>query len=158
VVGFFLPPLRERRQAIVPLAARFLVQFASRGGCAVGQIAADALRALEGYAWPGNIRELRNVLERAVALCPDGEIQLRDLPEAVRAAAAAPAAVTAGRPAPRAETLAALAAARDEAEIVRIAHALEKHGHDRRRAAAALGLSRLALARKLHQYGLIGAD
>jgi two-component system response regulator PilR (NtrC family) len=154
VVGFFLPPLRERRQAIAPLAARFLALFASRGG-AVGQIAPDALRALEGYAWPGNIRELRNVLERAVALCPDGEIQLRDLPEAVRAAAAT---VTAGRPAPPAESLAALAAARDEAEIVRIAHALEKHGHDRRRAAAELGLSRLALARKLHQYGLIGAE
>src|SRR5262249_21169236 len=81
VIGFYLAPLRERRAAVAPMANKFVAEFALRNGRAIQQIAPDALRALEEYSWPGNIRELRNVIERAVALCPGTEIQLWDLPE-----------------------------------------------------------------------------
>jgi DNA-binding NtrC family response regulator len=161
VVGFYLAPLRERRRAIAPLAARFLVQSACRNNRFVGQITADALRALEEYDWPGNLRELRNVLERAVALCAGTDIQLRDLPEGIRAAVSVAssqsAEVTASGPAPRSADRSGLAKVIEEAELLRITAALEKHGHNRQRAAAELGISRTALSRKLHQYGLIGA-
>ena len=119
VVGFYLAPLRERRRAIAPLAARFLVQSASRNSRPVCQIAPDALRALEQYDWPGNIRELRNVVERAVALCPGSDIQLGDLPEAIRSAVAAaappPAEVAAGGPAPQPAGRSGLATVTEEA-------------------------------------------
>src|SRR5262245_19582072 len=96
VVEFHLAPLRERRGAIAPLANRFLAEFAARAGRTCYGIAPDALCALEEHAWPGNVRELRNVLERAVALCPGGEVRLRDLPDSIRAphAAASPCAAT----------------------------------------------------------------
>ena len=85
VVSIFLAPLRERREAIAPLADKFLVEFSIRNGRTPMKIAADALRSLEAYDWPGNIRQLRNVVERAVTLCPGSEIHLRDLPEMIRA-------------------------------------------------------------------------
>ena len=69
VVAFTLPPLRERADGIPHLARGFLAEFARRIGRPVLEIDAEAMRALEAHAWPGNIRELRNVIERAVALC-----------------------------------------------------------------------------------------
>jgi two-component system, NtrC family, response regulator HydG len=87
VVGFFLPPLRDRRAAIALLAAQFVAEFAARNRPDVHGLAPAATRALGQYAWPGNIRELRNVVERAVALCAGPEVLPRDLPEAVRTAA-----------------------------------------------------------------------
>jgi DNA-binding NtrC family response regulator len=162
VVELRLAPLRERRGAIAPLANRFLAEFAARSGRSFCGIAPDALRALQEHAWPGNIRELRNVLERAVALCPGGEVQLRDLPEIFRAAHAPPGppatalrlavlrAPGAGR--------SALATVKQEAEVVRITEALRRHRNNRLRAAAELGISRMALYKKLHKYGLMGAS
>src|SRR5262249_47731465 len=142
VVGFYLAPLRERRGAIGPLANKFLVEFATRNSRNIYQISADALRCLEEYDWPGNIRELRNVIERAVALCPGSEIQVRDRPEAIRAVAGwGPASRSAARPnmpclLPGEQ--ATLAEVKVEAEIVRITEALEKHRNNRLRAAAEL--------------------
>jgi DNA-binding NtrC family response regulator len=88
VVGFHLPPLRERPGAAARLAARFLAEFAGRNRPDVRGLSGAALAALGAYAWPGNVRELRNVLERAVALCPGPVVQLADLPEALRCPAA----------------------------------------------------------------------
>jgi two-component system response regulator HydG len=84
IVGFLLPPLRERRSAIAPLAAKFAAEFAARNRPDVRGLSRAALRILEEYAWPGNIRELRNVIERAIALCAGPEVLPRDLPAAVR--------------------------------------------------------------------------
>src|SRR5207237_5651273 len=83
VVAFYVPPLRERPSAIPQLADRFLDELAARNGRPRYSIAPDALRALLSYAWPGNIRELRNVLERAVTLYPGPEIRLSHLPEMI---------------------------------------------------------------------------
>jgi DNA-binding NtrC family response regulator len=78
--GLHLPPLRERRQALAPLAARFLGQFVGRNRPDVTGFTPEALAALERYDWPGNVRELRTAVERAVALCRGPEVGLVDLP------------------------------------------------------------------------------
>jgi two-component system response regulator HydG len=153
VVGFHLPSLRERRTTIASLAHQFLALFTARNRPDVRNLHPEALRALEDYDWPGNVRELRNVIERAVALCPGPEVQLRDLPEAVRSTNTFPASGPVAQPArPRATTL---TQCREKTEILRITEALEKHRNNRRRAATELGISRMGLYKKLHKYGMM---
>jgi two-component system response regulator HydG len=155
VVSFELPPLRERRGRIAALAEQFLGECAARNRPDVTSFSGDALRALEGYDWPGNIRELRNVIERAVALCPGEVVGLQDLPEAIRRPQASSSSHGAGglngSPATLSESL-------QEAEVRRIREALVKHQNNRLRAAAELGISRMGLYKKLHKYGLIDRD
>src|SRR5579883_3206525 len=81
VVAFEIPPLRERTAMIPALARSLLAEFAARNGRRIDAIAPAAMEALLAHSWPGNIRELRNVMERAVALCPDEVVGLDDLPE-----------------------------------------------------------------------------
>src|SRR5262249_15700924 len=83
-VGFYMPTLQSRRSSIVPLCGTFLGEFPGRNRPDVQGIDNDALRALQEYHWPGNIRELRNVIERAIALCAGPMIQHNDLPEVIR--------------------------------------------------------------------------
>jgi DNA-binding NtrC family response regulator len=155
VVGFHLPPLRERPGAVAPLTARFLREFAARDRPDVVGLTPEALASLAGYHWPGNLRELRNVVERAVALCEGPLVDLHDLPEAVRAARAskdvqppvAPSAVALAGPV-------TLRQSTTELEMRRLNEALHLHGNNRARAAAALGISRVALYKKLRKYGL----
>lgn len=156
VIAFYLPPLRERASTVPQLARGFLEEFAARNGRPVHAISPEAMSALESYTWPGNIRELRNVMERAVTLCPGSEIQLSDLPDGVRAAAwSAPS--FAAWIEQSADDLAAsrLKRLRGQAEAVHILEALRKHGNNRLRAAAELGISRMTLYNKLRKYGLI---
>jgi DNA-binding NtrC family response regulator len=155
VVGFSLPPLTERRGSIVPLANQFFAEFAGRNRPDVRGMSPEVLRALQDYRWPGNIRELRNVIERAVALCRGPDLQLTDLPETTRGEAHAPAPVDQRiRARPRAG-MATLTETRAAAEVTRINQALQKHRNNRCRAAVELGISRMALYNKLHKYGLI---
>jgi DNA-binding NtrC family response regulator len=79
-----LPPLRERHSAVRCLARRFLAEFVRRDRPDIEGVTADALGALERYHWPGNLRELRNVVERAVALGAGPILGLNDLPEKIR--------------------------------------------------------------------------
>jgi DNA-binding NtrC family response regulator len=147
VVGFHMPPLRERRFAIAPLATCFLIEYASRNKQAVRSFRPEVVEVLECYDWPGNIRELRNVVERAVALCEWTEISLDDLPPHLRDVA----------PHARQSTKASapLHRSREEAEIQQIKEALNKHSNNRLRAAEELGISRMGLYKKLHKYGFI---
>jgi transcriptional regulator with PAS, ATPase and Fis domain len=78
-----LPPLRERREEIAPLAALFLCTYAGQAGSSVREIGSEAMAALMSYSFPGNVRELRNVIERAVAISEGVVITLADLPPAV---------------------------------------------------------------------------
>jgi PAS domain S-box-containing protein len=95
-----LPPLRERREDIGPLAAAFAQKFARRLGRVLAPLSEDCRRRLETYSWPGNVRELQNVLERAVITARDGCLDLdRALPDG---ATVAPANLT--DPAPRVRT------------------------------------------------------
>lgn len=79
-----LPPLRERRSDIEPLAQYFLDTFAVDLGTGEKNFSADALSLLESYSWPGNVRELRNVIERMVVLSDSSILGASDLPEVIR--------------------------------------------------------------------------
>jgi transcriptional regulator with PAS, ATPase and Fis domain len=154
VVEFFLPPVRERRHAILPLANRFLAEFVRRNRPDIHGVTTEALRHLTDYDWPGNVRELRNVLERMVALSAGPVLCRDDLPECIK---------TASFRSPPLKVLAAdtaegpplsLSQAKEGAEVWRIKQALAKHKNNRLRAAAELGISRMGLYKKLHKYSL----
>src|SRR4029079_1636924 len=68
VIGIHLPPLRERREDIPLLAEHFLAKYSEQMGKTIGGLSNDALETLQRHEWPGNIRELENTIERAVAL------------------------------------------------------------------------------------------
>jgi DNA-binding NtrC family response regulator len=159
VVSFAVLPLRERADMILPLAERFLADFAAGNNRPVQGITEEAQKALRGYAWPGNIRELRNVIERAVALCAGPLVELGDLPEAVRCRVPKPEASDAAPLSADADLFSegTLAKTKEEAEYLRIATALRQHNNNRLRAAAALGISRMTLYTKLRRFGLMQA-
>ena len=143
VIRIVMPPLRARRGDIPALVSHFLRQLNERLGRDVRGVAPDAMAALAAYDFPGNVRELENLLERAYALGARDEITLADLPALARGGAARP---PAGGPA-RLPTLA-------EAERELILQALQLHGNDKDRAARALGISRRTLYRRLKSYGM----
>ncbi len=138
-----LPPLRERREDIVPLARSFLARFGKRYGREDVRLGPAAERALMAYPWPGNVRELSHLMERAVLLAAGALIDQLDL-----AGAADPASEPSG-PDFSGLTL-------DQAEERMIRAALERSAGNIQRAADALGLSRPALYRRLEKYGIGG--
>src|SRR5579884_1514540 len=157
VVGFCLPPLRENPQRIAPLVSKFVSELSAQNRPDIRGISTKALRALEKYGWPGNIRELQNVVERAVALSAGPKVQLDDLPETIRHHSGVSAAAT-----QRSKAIAptgpfssgTLDQTTEAAEIQCIILALKKHNSNRSRAAADLGISRMGLYKKLRRYGL----
>jgi DNA-binding NtrC family response regulator len=160
VVGFVMPPLRERASAIPAMAQDFLAECSAKSGRDIQGIAPDALQRMVAHSWPGNVRELRNVLERAVALCKESIIGLADLPAALQRLA--PAAAGANGSAPDGSRSAAapptpLGRTKAVAESGVIADALQRNGGNRQKAAAELGISRKTLYQKLYKYGLMGS-
>ena len=79
-----VPPLRERRSEIAVLAQRFLEDAIAEWGGSARDFSQDVTKLLEGYDWPGNVRQLRNVVERAAALCERARIEAEDLPSTLR--------------------------------------------------------------------------
>ena len=137
VVELNVPPLRERREDILPLAVRFTGEFAGSRA----QLSAATRAALENYSWPGNVRELRNVIERAVLLARSEMILPEHLPP--RLAAAAPAApVVSSADATQLEGI----------EREAILAALRQHQFNRTETAKALGISRRTLLYKLQRF------
>jgi len=130
-----VPPLRERREDIVPLALHYLAQ--QQSGLGFSQEALDRLAA---HDWPGNVRELRNVVMRASVLAPGPEIGLADLPDEFRDSA-----FSSGL-----HQLAAL----PDLEKRAILAALEESGGHQQRAADKLGISKRTLQRKIKSYGM----
>ena len=84
VVQIRVPPLRDRREDVLPLADHFLRRFAAEHGRAVPRLSADAKRRLSEYWFPGNVRELENLIERAVALSTGDEVTVDALPAVLR--------------------------------------------------------------------------
>jgi len=149
-VSITIPPLRERTSEIGPLAAAFAAGAAAAMGRAAPALRADAMDLLLMHPWPGNIRELRNVIERAVVVClGDGRdtIGVEDLPAELfvphRGATETPAPVEAG-----------LQNDLDALERRRILDALERCGGHQGRAAEMLGISRRTLLSRLDSHGL----
>jgi transcriptional regulator with PAS, ATPase and Fis domain len=151
VVAFYLPPLRERPGGIPFLAQSFLAEFGRLAGRPQLSFAPDAMRALETFSWPGNIRELRNVIERAVALSVGSTITLADVPETFSNHGLVCSVKLATLPA------SSLAQSKNLAERERIEEALERNGNNRLRAAAELGISRMTLYNKLRKLGVMAS-
>ena len=141
VVELNIPPLRERREDILPLAGLFIAEF-TQGRARFSAAVADCLAR---YAWPGNVRELRNVMERAALLCR-GEMVL---PEHLPARLGATAPTTSG-----VET--ADSGKLEEIERQTIVRGLREHGFNRTETAKALGISRRTLVYKIQKLRDLG--
>jgi two-component system response regulator AtoC len=147
VIPIHLPPLRMRTEEIPELAAHLLDRHQRRLGVEVDGIASEAMELLLAYSWPGNIRELENVLERALVLCDHARLEAGDLPERVRRPETPPL------PGDDPDDL---SVKRQAAELERrlIRRALERTGGNRTQAAELLELSPRALRYKIRDYGL----
>lgn len=137
-----IPPLRERREDILPLARHFATRAARALGRPAPEVSPEALEMLERHPFPGNVRELRNVIERAVALAGTSAIGIEHL-HLEPTSARVPAAVPVEELDPR---------RRDERQ--RIVDALAKCAGNQTRAAELLGISRRTLVNRLGEYGL----
>ena len=176
VIPIELPTLRDRREDIPLLVNYFVQQISQRQGAPTPHIPDDVMQVLLSYHWPGNVRELQNALERACALCDDGLIALRDLPERVLEAVASPAAEPAATPAGRVPAAAPTAVEPNaladklagvmpwtkgnqppmmlkdflhQQEVVYIQQAIRAAGGSKEKAAEMLGISMATLYRKL---------
>ncbi|MGD0086472.1 MAG: sigma-54 dependent transcriptional regulator [Verrucomicrobiota bacterium] len=141
VVELNIPPLRERREDILPLAGRFIEEL-TKGRARFSETVS---LCLERYPWPGNVRELRNAMERAVLLSRSELILPEHLPTRVRATAEQPVAAEAADP-----------ARLEEIERQAILQALQQHDFNRTETAKALGISRRALLYKLQRFRELG--
>jgi DNA-binding NtrC family response regulator len=148
VMNFYLPPLRERVKDIGPLARAMVARFAAKFHKPIFDISPEAVAALETFPWPGNIRQLDNVLQQAVLVCSGPELLLSHLPQPVQ------------KPTLRghAHERAAgdsLVQNREMLERNVIQRALASCDYSRARAANALGISRVTLYKKMKKYGLM---
>ncbi len=160
-VTLHLPPLRERREDVMPLARHFAERACPGGGPV--SFSRDAVRALVSYDWPGNIRELENAVIRAVALC-DRLVRPEDLPERVREAAAARDAEPVAHaldgdglhpdPPPVAPADEEALVSLSELEGRHIARALRHTGGNKQAAARLLGIDRTTLQRMIKRHSL----
>ena len=144
VVPIVVPPLRERREDVAPLARHFLAKYAQQFGKVVSDISPGALEALERYSWPGNVRELENIVARSVALTAEPVVQLDQIPLDVALVPAEPAG----------EDQLNLREARQEVERMLIQRALDRASGNQTVAARLLGMHRNTLLVKLAQLGL----
>ena len=158
VVPLHVPPLRDRKADIPLLVEHILEKFKSRLGKSIDEIDGAAMSALVDYPWPGNIRELENVLERTILFCENSVISRADLPDPLpQAAKDEPGAISDSTPA-RLSTDASLKdIVRAETERVErhlIAQALEDTGGNVTHAAKRLKISRKSLQNKMKELGL----
>ncbi len=156
VIPIRLPALRERREDIPLLAEHFVAKYAAQMGKSMSGVSGAAMTALEGYAWPGNIRELENAMERAVALERTPSVLLESLPEQVRGAAAAPAAAVAQAPSDGGFPAAGFDLEQHVQHIEReyIAEALRRAGGVKVKAAELLGMSFRSFRYYMKKYNL----
>ncbi|MGH9687712.1 MAG: sigma-54 interaction domain-containing protein [Candidatus Acidiferrales bacterium] len=142
VLALVVPPLRERRGDIAPLATHFVARLGPVHGRADASLTPEAQQLLESYAWPGNVRELKNAIEHALLFAKSSQIEPSDFPEIVRAAGR-PNAVTGG--------LRSL----EDIERDAIKATLDATRYKIGQAAEVLGISRKTLLEKRKKYGLI---
>jgi transcriptional regulator with PAS, ATPase and Fis domain len=146
VVKISLPPLTERREDIPLLVEHFIRQFNLSRGKEISGVTEEVMQLLMNYDYPGNVRELQNIIEHSFVLCKGGLIQLNHLPREILTARALS---QAEGPKTRHKSL-------EEAEAALIQEALERYGGSRQRAAQELGYGRVTLWRKMKRLGLQG--
>ncbi len=147
VVRFVMPPLRQRAGDIPALIAHFIRIYSAENGVAPLEVEPGAMKTLQAYAWPGNIRELRNFCENAVVLHKGGTLSEFDLDPRFRGA---PAQAPSAGGAPEAGSASTLSVEQNEKRILR--EALIKSRGNRTKAAELMGISRRTLHRKLAQW------
>jgi transcriptional regulator with PAS, ATPase and Fis domain len=141
-ISIAIPPLRERLGEIEPLARQFVAEACERDQRPVAEITPEALAMLKSWPWPGNIRELKNVMERALLLAGEGAIG----PEAL--------AIDGHEPPGKVPSGNALKDEREAAEKRAVLDALDKTGGNQTKAAELLGISRRTLVNRLTAYGM----
>jgi len=142
VVRVELPPLRRRKEDIPLLAEQFISRFNRLQKKSIEGVAAEALSLLMAYDWPGNIRELENVIERSFILCNEGYIGIGHLPEELTAHGASKV------------SDADMRSARELLEAQTIQNALERNAYNRLAAARELNIHKSTLFRKIKQLGI----
>lgn len=143
VVNIVLPRLSERKEDIPLLAYHFLAKYQRRTGKSIKAISPEALSILTNYLYPGNVRELENIMERALALCDGSSIRVRDLPEDLRNVDLK----IFQRPENSSMTL-------EELERDYIIHVLRLTGGAKGDAARILGIDRASLWRRMKKYNI----
>jgi DNA-binding NtrC family response regulator len=152
VVELSVPPLRDRREDIPYLTAAFVREFSVRFGKEIEGVSPGAERILMSGAWAGNVRELRNVLERACMLAEDMTLNDRDV------AAAMPSSREPERPAPRPAAVQVTEGPSQDLEAIERGHigrVLAETRGNKLVAARRLGISRRTLYRRLERHGLL---
>jgi len=144
VVNIKLPPLRERREDVPLLTRAFIDEIAPENNRPVKDIAPDALAQLQSFDWPGNVRQLRNVLESVIVTATRDVIEVEDLPEPIRTTPAKRTMKSMIRPGMTLEEL--------EREAIR--NTLRRTSGNRTECSQLLGISVRTLQRKLKEYGL----
>jgi len=142
VVRLELPPLRKRKEDLPILVEQFVAHFNALQKKSVQGITSEALSLLMAHDWPGNIRELENVVERAFILCARGSIGIGHLPEELTERYA------------KGKAQSGMRSARDLVEAQAIRKALERNGNSRLAAARELGIHKSTLFRKMRRYGI----
>ena len=145
VIDIRTPALRDHREDIALLVARFLKELAARNGSPVTGIEPTALKALEDYDWPGNVRQLRTVVEKMIVLATGDKLTVADIPLEVKSAPPTSHTSHTSHTSP-------LSLATSERE--QILAALERGGNNKSKAAEELGISRRTIHRKLKEWSL----
>lgn len=159
VISVTLPALRNRTEDLFELSMHFLKAASEREGKSISLVDEVALEAMSAYHWPGNIRELQNVIERAVVLCEGTQITLADLPHTVAQATFQPARLPASPSlrslsGPRADLPPARSIVGSDDERQQLASALQKCGGNKAEAARLLGIPRSTFFSKLRRHNL----
>jgi len=152
VIPIELPPLRERREDIPLLVRYFVTQYNQRLGMSVLGVSAEAMACLAAYDWPGNIRELKNMIERIMIFSDSGEIRLEDLPAEILESLE-----DQGYDEPEEDEKGENGSI-DAASRLVIMKTLSSTNWNISQAAKALGISRLTLRRRIEKYGLINPN
>jgi PAS domain S-box-containing protein len=146
VIPVRIPPLRERREDIAPLATYLLSHRAVAAGRRTMRFSPEAMRLLETASWEGNVRQLANVVDYVVALCESDTVDARALPEELSPILAREADLS------RRARYQGPMRGEEEADLIR--RTLEAHGFHRQQTAAALGMDRVTLYRKMREYDI----